>query len=54
VGVVGFGLAAMFLIAVPFLDRRSSRGERSPLFTALAIAGLLYLVVLTIVGHYAA
>ena len=54
VGVVGFGLAALFLVAVPFLDRRSSRGERSPLFTALAIAALLYLVVLTIVGHYAA
>jgi quinol-cytochrome oxidoreductase complex cytochrome b subunit len=54
VGVVGFGLAALFLVAVPFLDRRSSQGERSPLFTALAIAGLLYLVILTVVGHYAA
>jgi cytochrome b6 len=53
-GVVGFGIAALFLFAVPFLDRRSSRGERSPVFTAIAIAGLLYLVVLTIVGHYAA
>jgi cytochrome b6 len=52
-GVVGFGMAALFLVAVPFLDRRASRGERSPLFTALAIAGLLYLVVFTIVGHYA-
>jgi cytochrome b6 len=53
-GVVGFGLAALFLAAVPFLDRRSSRGERSPVFTAIAIAGLLYLVVFTIVGYYAA
>ena len=54
VGVVGFGVAALFLVAVPFLDHRSSRGERSPLFTALAIVALLYLVILTIVGHYAA
>jgi hypothetical protein len=41
------------LAAVPFLDRQSGRGERSPLFTALAIGGLLYLVIFTIVGHYA-
>jgi len=53
-GVVGFGLAALFLVAVPFVDRRSSSGERSPVFTAIAIAGLLYLVVFTIVGYYAA
>jgi cytochrome b6 len=52
-GVVGFGLVALFLIVVPFLDRRSSRGERSPLFTALAVAGLGYLIVFTILGHYA-
>jgi quinol-cytochrome oxidoreductase complex cytochrome b subunit len=53
VGVVGFGFAVLFLVAVPFLDRRSSRNEHSPLFTALAIAGLTYLVVFTIIGHYA-
>jgi len=52
-GVVGFGLVAVFLVVVPFLDRRSSRGERSPLFTAMAIAGLTYLIVFTILGHYA-
>jgi len=51
-GVVGFGLVAVFLVVVPFLDRRSSRGERSPLFTAMAIAGLTYLIVFTILGHY--
>jgi quinol-cytochrome oxidoreductase complex cytochrome b subunit len=53
VGVVGFGVAAALLVAVPFLDRRASRGERSPAFTAIAIAGLVYLVVFTIIGHYA-
>jgi quinol-cytochrome oxidoreductase complex cytochrome b subunit len=53
VGVVGFGVAAALLVAVPFLDRRASRGERSPMFTAIAIAGLVYLVVFTIIGHYA-
>jgi len=52
-GVVAFGLAALFLVLVPFLDRRASRGERSPLFTLLAALGLVYLVVFTIIGHYA-
>jgi cytochrome b6 len=52
-GVVGFGLLALFLVAVPFLDRHASRGERSPLFTAIAVAGLTYLVVFTIVGRLA-
>ena len=39
---VAFGLAALFLVLVPFLDRRASRGERSPLFTVLAVLGLVY------------
>ena len=53
VGVAAFGLAALFLVLVPFLDGRSNRGERSPLFTALAMLGLVYLVAFTIIGHFA-
>src|SRR5581483_11148496 len=52
-GVVGMGVVAMLLVFVPFLDRRASRGERSPIFTILAALGLVYLVTFTIVGHYA-
>jgi len=52
-GVVVFGLAALFLVLVPFLDRRASRGESSRLFTVLAAGGLIYLVTFTIIGHYA-
>jgi cytochrome b6 len=52
-GVVAFGLVAIVLMLVPFLDRRASRGEPSPLFTWLAALGLLYLVSFTIIGHYA-
>jgi len=52
-GVVAFGMAAVFLILVPFLDRRASRGEPSRAFTVLAALGLAYLVTLTIIGHYA-
>lgn len=52
-GVVAFGLVAAFLVLVPFLDRRALRNERSPIFTVLAVLGLVYLAVFTIVGHYA-
>jgi cytochrome b6 len=52
-GVVGFGIAALFLVMVPFLDRRASRGESSPVFTVIAILTLVYLVSFTIIGHYA-
>ena len=52
-GVVAFGFVAVFLVLVPFLDRRASRGERSPVFTVLAALGLVYLIVFTIIGHYA-
>ncbi len=53
IGVVAFGLLAAFLVFVPFLDRRASRGERSPAFTIVAVLGLVFLVVFTIIGHYA-
>jgi cytochrome b6 len=53
IGVIGFGLLAAFLVFVPFFDRRSNRGERSPVFTAIGVAGILYLVTFTIIGHYA-
>ena len=52
-GVMAFGLAAVFLVLVPFLDRRASRGERSPAFTIAAVLGLVYLVVFTIIGYFA-
>jgi cytochrome b6 len=50
-GVLGFVASGVLLLFVPLLDRPSSRGERSPLFTALAIVALLYVVVFTIIGY---
>jgi len=52
-GVTAFGIVALFLVLVPFLDRRASRGEPSRRFTVLAAIGLVYLVSFTIIGHYA-
>lgn len=53
VGVIAFSLAAAFLVFVPFLDRQSSKGRRSPAFTIVAVLGLVYLVTFTIIGRLA-
>jgi cytochrome b6 len=52
-GVAAFGAAAVVLLVIPFLDRRSSRGEPSPMFTVLALAALAYLVGFTVLGYLA-
>jgi cytochrome b6 len=52
-GVLAFGLAAAVLVAVPFLDRRASREEPSPLFTAMGVAALVYMIAFTIIGYLA-
>ena len=53
VGVVAFGLAAVALLCVPFLDRHAARDEPSHLFTAVGVGAVLYLVIFTIVGRFA-
>src|SRR5262245_32653521 len=53
IGIIAFGLAALALVAVPFLDRRARRGQRSLAFTIGGIVALVYLVVFTIIGRYA-
>jgi cytochrome b6 len=52
-GVLAFGVAAILLVIVPFLDRRASRDEPSPWFTAAGVAALVYMIVFTIVGYLA-
>ena len=51
VGILGFGLGGLFLALVPFLDRRTTRGEPGRLFTWIGIAIILYMVVLTYLGY---
>jgi cytochrome b6 len=46
-----FGLAAALLVAVPFLDRRVAAEGRSPLFTWLGVAALVYMVGFTAWGY---
>jgi len=51
VGALGFGLGGLFLLLIPFLDRRTARGEPSRLFTWIGIAIILYMLVLTYLGY---
>jgi cytochrome b6 len=53
VGIMAFGLAAVFLLLLPFLDRRAARGAPSRLFTGIGIAIIAYIVVLTYLGYTA-
>ena len=52
-GVAGFGLAAVALLLVPFLDRGAADGRPSRWLPVAGILALLFLVVFTIYGYYA-
>ena len=53
-GVVAFGIAAVVLVLVPFLDRRASREESSPALTWRGVLALVYIIAFTIIGYLAA
>jgi cytochrome b6 len=49
--ILGFGLAGMILVLVPFLDRGVARTGRSPLFSVLGAIALVYMVGMTAWGY---
>jgi cytochrome b6 len=51
VGVLVMGMGAALWVFVPFLDRKSARGEKAPVFTVIGWALVIYIVVMTIVGY---
>jgi cytochrome b6 len=51
IAIVLISLAILFFFLLPFFDRRSREGERSPLFTAIGVVYLIYFVVMTLVGY---
>jgi cytochrome b6 len=51
VGILGFALAGVLVLLIPFLDRRSARGEASPVFTWIGVGMIVYIIVLTYLGY---
>ncbi len=53
VGIIAFNLGGLFLLLVPFLDRRAARGEKNPLFFWIGVGIVTYIAVLTVLGYLA-
>ncbi len=47
VGILGFSLAGILFLMIPFLDRQTARGRPSKLFTWIGIGIIVYILVLT-------
>ncbi len=47
-----FGLAALVLVLVPFLDRGVAHRGRSPVFTAVGVAAVVFIVGMTAWGYH--
>lgn len=50
VGIVGLSVVAGFVALAPFVDWKSQRNQRSPLFTVIGIASLLVFLLCTVIG----
>ena len=48
--IVLVAAAILFFFLIPFFDKKSSRGEKSPLFTWISVIYLLYFLTMTVVG----
>jgi quinol-cytochrome oxidoreductase complex cytochrome b subunit len=53
-GVLGSGVAAMLLLFVPFIDRRAADGSPSRMVIGAGVAALIFMIVFTIYGYFAA
>jgi cytochrome b6 len=53
VGIFGFAVAGIVWVLLPFFDRKSNRGEINRLYTAIGVAVVVYMIVLTAIGYLA-
>lgn len=52
-GILGFGIGALLLIIVPFLDKRAEKEERNGLLMAVGWTVLVYIIVFTLLAYVA-
>jgi len=50
IAIILISLGILFFLLIPFLDRKSSRGEKSTLFTWIGILYTAYFIIMTIIG----
>jgi cytochrome b6 len=50
-GVIGFGLGAVVLLLLPFLDRGAKLGRPSPFWTWFTYGVLAYIIIVTFIGY---
>jgi cytochrome b6 len=53
VGILGFGLAAVVLVLLPFLDRGAKHGQPGRIWTVFAWGALAYIIIVTAIGYAA-
>ena len=53
IAVMIVALGILFFFLLPFFDRKSSRGERSPAFTVIGVIYVIYFLVMTVIGWLA-
>lgn len=50
-GILGFGIAGLLWIFIPFFDRASARGKKSRVVTYIGIVVVLFILIMTIIGY---
>ena len=53
IGILAFGLGAVVVLLVPFLDRAAGRGEQNKIFKRAGIIVVLYILTMTAVAYLA-
>ena len=51
IAVICVALGIGFFFLIPFVDRKSARGERSHLFTAIGVFYVIYFLAMTLIGY---
>ena len=51
IGILGFAIGGLFVLLIPFFDRRMRSGERNRLFVWIGVAIIAYVIVLTYLGY---
>jgi len=50
IAIILISCGILFFFLIPLFDRKSSRGEKSPVFTWIGIFYTVYFVVMTVIG----